>query len=306
MADEYEPSGRGFLDVFVPISEPPHADYLVDDPLFLGRCGDYPSCIATSVFAITTIVLALLLFVIQFHTEQYTKSHGLYRIRYITRRTSLLSTVLMSGWILPLFGQYHAWQIAQDFLLFNNSVVLIFTFSAIWFEFFAVFLGLVQKQIPVFWKALFWIPAGFCFIFFNLHIIVAATLDYMWPRIVLFWIVGVLAIVYLIVGWWFTYGAASEMKPKTRAMFSKNYAKYDLLARLHYSVVWGSVIVVLVLIGTLYRATTLGKLGYYDRYWSLYMDDTLFHFCAVIFQGCGLLLTIYAGWVPMNRRKSQS
>lgn len=139
MAAEYEPSGRGFLDVFVPIAEPPHADSLVDDPLFLGQCGDYPSCMATSAIAITAIVFTLIVLLIQLNANHRSSSSvGLDRIRYITKRCTLLSTLLMAGWIIPLMGQYHAYQLVQDLLLFNNSAVLIFAFTAVWYEFFVL------------------------------------------------------------------------------------------------------------------------------------------------------------------------
>lgn len=306
MAAEYEPSARGFLDVFVPIQEPPHADYLVDDPLFLAQCQDYPSCIAASIVALVAIFFALLLMLIQLNHDHRSFSIGFERIRYILRRTSGLTMILMMGWVTPLVGQYNNWQLLQDFLLFNCSVVLMFAFSACWYEFFVITWE-VHRVIPLSpgAKTFFWFPTAFCFVTFNVHLMASAMVNYVWPRIVLFWVVAPMAT--LCFGWWWIYTCrlTGVRKRPAEDFVGTLFKKYRMMARLHYTVIWGSLIIIAAVVATIYRASNMDRVGYLDRYWSLYMDDTLLHFTAAIAQSCGLLLQVYAAWAPLKEPKQQ-
>lgn len=305
MAAELEPSGRGFLDSFVPIGEPPHADYLVDDPLFKAHCGDYPSCVTTAAIGITTMFLSLSLLAYQWNSDQVSGAFfGFERIRWLTRKVCLLATFLMAGWFFPLMGQYGSWQFWNDLLLFNCSACLIFCFTAVWYEYFA--LSWEVHRIPpmkLLTKVLWWAPSVVCFIFFNVHLAVSAMTNYVWPRVVLYWVVGPIGVTQLVVGWVYTCQLTRRRRRPAEDYIGTLYKKFRLIARLHYTVVWGSLILGAALAGLIVRVRNLDQVGYYDHYFSLYLDDTLFHFFAAVFQGCGLLLCIYAGWNPGKSSK---
>lgn len=246
---------------------------------------------------------------VQWNVDQRSTTVGFGRIRTITRRATLMSTVFMAGWILPLLNQYNGWQFWIDLLLFNNSVVLIFAFTAVWYEFFVLSWEVHRiKPMSILAKTLWWAPAAFCLVFFNVHLLVASLVDNIWPRIVLYWIIAPMGMLYLIVGWIYTCQLTRvrrwPVEEYPGSTSTSTYKKYRMIARLHYSVTWASFLLAGGVTAAVFRARNLEKVGFYDKYFSLYMDDTLAHFCAVAFQAAGLLLTLYAGWAPANPQKA--
>lgn len=98
----------------------------------------------------------------------------------------------------------------------------------------------------------------------------------MWPRIALLWALAPVAVVYMILGWIYTYNlhrlhrttrARQGSLPDAGPMFQK----YRMMARLHYAIIWGSLVILCVIVGAIYRVGNLGRVGNYDQVFFYYL-----------------------------------